>query len=112
MVAARRYPLRMFGSVEAACARVHPAIHTGGVAVSTVKKLWPAETVVGFALCGASSRRERLEKRGDLRAAKFHARPRAGLAVVDALAAGLELAHDLLSFAENVCGCELLCADV
>ena len=75
--------------------------------MSTVTKFWPdatackaRATVVVFVLRSVSSRRERCQRRSEARAATFHARRRAELAVADAQSAGTELARDLMSFAE------------
>ena len=63
---ARRFQLRLYELVEAACARVYAGIHAGGVEVSTITRFWPDATarktraaVVTLVLRGASSRRER-----------------------------------------------------
>ena len=94
MAAALRFPLRLYEPVEAACAHAYARIHAGGVEVSTVTKFWPdatackaRATVVVFVLRSVSSRRERCQRRSEARAATFHARRRAELAVADAQSA-------------------------
>ena len=105
MAAMRRYPLRIYENVEAACSRERAGMLAGGTDVSTVTKVWLAVagggssvTVVSFVLRTAPSRRERRQSRKEERTAPFRARPRGDLAVEDARAAGPDYARDLLAF--------------
>ena len=106
MAAARRYPLRIYENVDAACSRVRAGMLTGATDVTSVTKIWPgvacgdsSVTVISFVLRGGSSRRERRQKRSEERAAAFRARRRSDLAVEEARAAGADFARDLLSVA-------------
>ena len=87
MAAARRYPLRFYENVEAACSWVRAGLLTGGTDVSTVTKVWPgvaggnsSVTVVFFVMRGVSSRVERRQKRSEERAAGFRVRRRGHVA--------------------------------
>ena len=106
MAAARRYPLRINDTVDAACARVRAGMFAEGVSVSSVTKVWAASagrvaaaTVVAFILRNSSNRRERRQRRSEARAAAFRARRRAGVAIEEARAAGEEYARELVAFA-------------
>ena len=106
MAAARRYPLRINDTVDAACARVRAGMFAEGVSVSSVTKVWAASagrvaaaTVVAFILRNSSNRSERRQRRSEARAAAFRARRRAGVAIEEARAAGEEYARELVAFA-------------
>ena len=106
MAAARRYPLRINDTVDAACARVRAGMFAEGVSVSSVTKVWAASagrvaaaTVVAFILRNSSNRRERRQRRSEARAAAFRARRSAGVAIEEARAAGEEYARELVAFA-------------
>ena len=111
MAAARRYPLRINDTVDAACARVRAGMFAEGVSVSSVTKVWAASagrgtaaTVVAFILRNSSNRRERRQRRSEARAAAFRARRRAGVAIEEARAAGEEYARELVAFARTAEG--------